>query len=122
MGTMSVGRNRNRVGLAPHGRYLQRGLPPTALLTGQAFRKRDRVRWGSEQQDGVVGRGDAIGHDQGVEVDRLAGHALLLRRRLGDGQGARAKMLAGLWPGQCRVVLRVAGLADVDDRMRRFAA
>src|SRR6266478_9640970 len=81
-----------------------------ASLTGQAFPERDPVGRGAKQQDGVVGRGDAISHYQGVEVDRLTGHALLLWRRLGDGEGARGEMLAGLRPSQRRVVLRVAGL------------
>src|SRR5258708_22040544 len=88
-----------------------------ASLTGQAFPERDPVGRGAKQQDGVVGRGDAVSHYQGVEVDRLTGRALLLRRRLRDGEGARGEMLAGLRPGQRRVVLRVAGLADEDDHV-----
>src|ERR1700675_4777749 len=86
-------------------------------LTGQTFPKRHCVRRRAKQQDRVVGGGDAIRHDQRVEVDWLAGHAFLLRRRLGDREGAGREMFATLGPRQRRVVQRIAGLADVDDHV-----
>src|ERR1700733_13189695 len=68
------GRTRPKAGIvARHGSFLR-----------QAFTERDRVRRGAKQQDGVVGGSDAFSHHQGVEVDRLAGHAFLLRRRLSN--------------------------------------
>src|ERR1700744_2619292 len=42
------------------------------LPAGETFPERNRVSRGTEQQYGVVGGGDAIGHDQGIEVNRLA--------------------------------------------------
>src|SRR5450432_2590881 len=89
----------------------------SASLTGQTFRERDCVGRRPEQQDRVVGRGDAISHYQWVEVDRLTGRDLLLRCRLVDAERTRREMLAGLRPRQGRVVLRVAGLADEDDHV-----
>src|ERR1700744_1014492 len=85
--------------------------------TGETFSEGYRVSRGAEQQYRIIGGSDAIGHDQGIEVDRLSGNALLLWRRLGDGQGAGLEMLASLGPRQRRIVFRVAGLTDVDDHV-----
>src|SRR6185436_2590654 len=60
---------------------------------------------------------NSISYHQWIEIDRLARLALLLRSRLRDGERARLEMLAALRPGQRRVVLRITGLADVDDHV-----